>query len=107
MSERTIADIMRSNECNTYVMSCHINRDELYKSMREDIATLCDGYATLKAQRDELLELLKWSDEKLGPEINPSNYDHQDVCELNANMVEVCLAIRAAIANAEKDKTEC
>ena len=63
--------------------------------------------ATLKAQRDELLELLKWSDDKLGPEINPSNYDHQDVCELNANMVEVSLAIRAAIANAEKDNPEC
>ena len=60
--------------------------------------------ATLKAQRDELLELLKWSDEKLGPEINPSNYDHQDVCELNANMVEVTLAIRAAIAKIEGAK---
>lgn len=61
--------------------------------------------SALRAQCDELLELLKWADEKLGPEINPSNYDHQDVCELNANMVEVTLAIRAAIANAEKDKT--
>lgn len=60
--------------------------------------------SALKAQRDELLELLKWADAKLGPEINPSNYDHQDVCELNANMVEVTLAIRAAIANAENAK---
>ena len=55
MIERTPEDIMRSNECNTYVMSCHLNRDELYKSMRDDIATMCDSYATLKSERDELL----------------------------------------------------
>lgn len=32
------------------------------------------------------------------PELNPSNYDHEQVCELNAKMVEACLFARAALA---------
>ena len=59
MSERTADDVIRSNECNTYVMSCHLSRDELYKSMRDDISIMCDSYTTLKAQRDELLAAAK------------------------------------------------
>jgi len=31
------------------------------------------------------------------PELNPSNYDHEQVCELNAKMVEAYLAFRAAL----------
>ena len=31
------------------------------------------------------------------PELNPSNYDHDQVCELNSKMVEACLAFRAAL----------
>ena len=59
MSKRTPSDIICSDECNTYVMSCHLNRDELYKAMRDDIAMMCKEYATLKAQRDELLAAAK------------------------------------------------
>lgn len=32
------------------------------------------------------------------PELNPSNYDHDQVCELNAAMVEACLFSRAALS---------
>lgn len=31
------------------------------------------------------------------PELNPSNYDHDQVCELNTAMVEACLHSRAAL----------
>ena len=30
-------------------------------------------------------------------ELNPSNYDHEQVCELNAAMVQVTLLLRAAL----------
>lgn len=32
------------------------------------------------------------------PELNPSNYDHDQVCELSAAMVEACLFSRAALS---------
>ena len=59
MSERTADDVIRSNACNTYVMSCHINKDDLYEAMRRDIGIMCDQYATLKAQNDGLLAAAK------------------------------------------------
>ena len=61
MSERTADDVIRSNACNTYVMSCHTSRHDLYKTMRGDIRIMCDQYATLKAQNDGLLaEVEEW-----------------------------------------------
>ena len=59
MSERTADDVIRSNACNTYVMSCHTSRHDLYKTMRGDIRIMCDQYATLKAQNDGLLAALQ------------------------------------------------
>ena len=38
------------------------------------------------------VEFLEWAYQTLG-EINPSNYDHSDVCELNSKSVEVIQAI--------------
>lgn len=38
------------------------------------------------------VEFLEWVYHSLG-EINPSNYSHDDVCELNNKSVEVILAI--------------
>lgn len=54
--------------------------------------------AKLRAEREELRDLLWWVEAKLQPELNVSNYYHQQVCELNANATEAVLAIRAALA---------
>lgn len=44
----------------------------------------------------ECVELLERLEEPT--ELNPSNYNHEQVCELNAKMVELCLAKRALLA---------
>lgn len=48
----------------------------------------------------EMLEALKAIDALEVMEINLSNYDHEIVCELNANAVQAALIARAAIASA-------
>lgn len=45
---------------------------------------------------DSEVDFLEWAYETLG-EINPSNYGHDDVCELNDKSVEVILAIKARL----------
>lgn len=45
---------------------------------------------------DREVEFLEWVYETLG-EINPSNYGHDDVCELNDKSVEVILAIKVRL----------
>lgn len=47
-----------------------------------------------------MLEALKAIDALAVMEINPSNYDHEIVCELNSNAVQAALIARAAIAQA-------
>lgn len=85
MSERTADDVIGSNACNTYVMSCHLNSDDLYKAMREDIKIMCNQYSTLKTQRDELLAAAK------------------RVVFYGPTLDDGMIALRAAIANAEKE----
>lgn len=36
-----IQRILNSNSQNTYVMSCHLTQEDLYKRMKADIRTLC------------------------------------------------------------------
>lgn len=45
----------------------------------------------------ELVEALGWAFNTL-TEINPSNYDHDDVCEMNAASVEVMLGLKPILA---------
>ena len=44
-----------------------------------------------------LVEALRFIDEKVSWEIAPNNYDHQDVCDLNSDWIEVGNAAEAAI----------
>lgn len=52
------------------------------------------------AAAGDLMETLRFIDGLEVMEINPSNYDHEIVCELNSNAVQAALAARAAIAKA-------
>ena len=39
---KEIYEIIRRDECNTYVMSCYMTKDDLYMTMREDIKKLVE-----------------------------------------------------------------
>lgn len=54
-----------------------------------------------EARVTELEEKISWAVDAL-QEINPSNYDHDDVCALNASSVEVALSLQYAIAPADQ-----
>lgn len=60
--------------------------------------------ARLLAERDDLArevkrlrEAIQDADEMVTMEINPSNYNHDDVCLLNDQMIEAMLFLRAAL----------
>ena len=58
---------------------------------------LCaDKLAKAEARERVLMDRLQWAHDTLG-EINVSNYDHDDVCLLNAQSVDVILGIAALI----------
>jgi hypothetical protein len=42
MIERSIDDILNADELNTYVMSCYLTKDDLFKQLRRDLRVLCD-----------------------------------------------------------------
>lgn len=56
-----------------------------------------DLVEALKAENQQMKELICWAYDTL-KEINPSNYNHDDVCALNDASVEVILGL-ASIAN--------
>jgi len=73
-----------------------------YDSLRAFNQQLIDGiYATkyiadLRALAGKMAEALELSQEL--PEINPSNYDHDEVCVLNSRVDEVCKVQKDALA---------
>ena len=54
----------------------------------------CD---TLRAEVERLTTLIDAALDASTIEINPSNYDHDQVCLLNAEMTEVCSILEAAL----------
>jgi len=82
---RTVKDIVRSNEVNSYVMSCYATKDDLYKQMREDINTLC---GQVESQVDvKIAENERWMnliENDLKTEI-----DHSDFVERNNNRYNI------------------
>ncbi len=62
-----------------------------------NMGVLAQQNAALTAERDRLREALQAIDAIEPMEINPSNYSHDDVCELNANAVQAALIARAAL----------
>jgi len=73
-----------------------------YRIIETQLAALTQPVKTGPSAEEKCLrETLEWAEQNL-QEINPSNYDHKDVCFLNATSVEVALGIKAALsANGE------
>lgn len=61
-----------------------------------ELATLRASEAAALDRVKVLTDLMQWSYDTLG-EINPSNYDHDDVCSLNNKSIEVILALHRAL----------
>lgn len=64
--ERTADDVLRSNECNTYVMSCHLSSPDLYKAMRQDLRIACAEIARLRADADRLADAMRTNIKDIG-----------------------------------------
>lgn len=66
---------------------------EAAERMFEAAADKADG---LQADLAKAVSLIQWAHDTLY-EINPSNYDHNEVCKLNDASVEVIIALAAAL----------
>jgi hypothetical protein len=60
---------------------------------------------TLRAEIERLLALIRWAHETLY-EINPSNYDHNEVCKLNDASVEVILGLAPTLGETHGQTAE-
>ena len=63
---------------------------------RDGVPALLDALAAAEARAADLTAKLKWAHDNLW-EINPNNYDHDDVCKLNDASVNVILEIAPMI----------
>lgn len=66
------------------------------REAKEHARRLCDRaeaqLAEARKALDGMRDLIRWAHDTLY-EINPSNYDHDEVCKLNSASVEVILAL--------------
>jgi len=69
----------------------HVTKDMKY------IVHACNTLPTLQAEVERLREALEAASEAVTMELNPSNYDHDDVCLLNQQCIEAMLTIEAAL----------
>lgn len=60
---------------------------------------------TLRAENAKLMALIRWAHETLY-EINPSNYDHGEVCKLNDASVEVILGLAPTLGETHGKSAE-
>ena len=94
--DRDIANaslIAMSPDLSAEVLRLTAERDALVAANQE----LVTENARLGKRDGEARELVQFAYDTLG-EINPSNYSHDDVCNLNDKSVEVILAARAFLA---------
>ena len=61
--------------------------------------------APARPEQRDLLELIRWAHDTLY-EINPSNYDHDEVCKLNDASVEVILGLAPVLGEAHGKSSE-
>ena len=65
--------------------------------LRAEVAQLVAANQALVTRESEARGVLQWAYDTL-VEINPSNYDHDDVCRMNDASVEVMLSIGPFLA---------
>lgn len=63
----------------------------------ESLLNAAAEITALRTERDEYKAAMKDASGIVMIEINPSNYDHEDVCELNRQMIEAMSIIAAAL----------
>lgn len=87
---------------------------DLFDREAQDLGFPSHVYSTrlraLRAELDEakveverLRNAMQWALDTVTIEINPSNYDHDDVCRLNAEMIEAVLGLQTALKGTSDD----
>lgn len=101
-------------ESTTISVGSHAHTDRatllrLLDAARAELATVQGSHtliakelANINTELAEVREAATWAVDTLH-EINVSNYDHDDVCRLNAASVEVALGLAAALAKDAPD----
>jgi len=56
-----------------------------------------------EAKLEKAVEALEFVDGKISWEINPSNYDHDDVCNMNSDWCEIGNHVEATLAELKGD----
>jgi len=51
----------------------------------------------LKVEVDKLLNVMQWAVDNVTIELNPSNYDHDDACQLNSEVCEALIYLQKII----------
>ena len=78
---------------------CHWRSERITESADAIEAAMRDRDAEIERLREALREI----DNLICWEINPSNYDHDDVCRMNAEWCEIGDVARAALAGKPRD----
>lgn len=91
------------DEYDTGLINTHGDKRYTPEDAREYVRA--DRIAELEAKLAKAVEELQFDYDTLG-EINPSNYNHDDVCNLNDKSVEVILSIKATLAELTGGKDE-
>ncbi len=74
--------------------------DEANKWSAKTVLSLIAEVELLTADRDALREVVEKTKEALGEsEINPNNYNHEEVVELNTRSTDAYLILEAALAS--------
>jgi len=79
--------------------------ENAWKHQQATIAAKDKQIAELQAENNRILLALADAEAVIQncPEINPSNYDHDDVCSLNAATCEAHSILQQALTNKEKE----
>lgn len=73
---------------------------------RSDVlVTLCAERDALQAKLEEAVEALSFINDTISWEINPSNYSHQDVCDMNEDWIVIGDTAQSALASSKGEAT--
>lgn len=95
-----IRDINSQLRYGTWVLNARAEASEKERddwrwaaTQQQEITKVAEAALTAEREKnDRLLELVRWAHDTLY-EINPSNYDHDEVCKINDASVEVILGL--------------
>lgn len=92
---RAMVEHMKPHQIQWDYISIALEKDENL-DVRDQLSVILPDIAAKDAEIAKLTDLIRWAHDTLY-EINPSNYDHDEVCKLNDASVEVILGLAPAL----------